>query len=304
MSRPESFVRATPERARQLLVAYLYGLEGDDNWNTLADELGCKTRNTNAVVDALFAALRDAVVAEKDAAFAVEREQLGEVSDQYREWWQGAEATVKREYARAERAEAEVARQRKVYFDIADATLPSSKGPEDIIAEIYRLREAERTLQAEVARLTNELAQTTQERADAQKLESASNEVALRYRADWKRERTRADKAEAALADAQRAGAWEALTRYGQSVPTLTAMASAHKFRDTHYAQPAPEPPSVRLGKYEIRWERDHYAAYLAGRLTHAAKYAIGICAILDFKDVSPTEYAELVALAESPDAE
>jgi hypothetical protein len=45
----------------------------------------------------------------------------------------------------------EVERRRQVYLNIADATLPCSKGPEDIIAEIYRLREAERTLTAQFA---------------------------------------------------------------------------------------------------------------------------------------------------------
>ncbi len=95
MSRPESFVRAT-----------------------LA-ELGEWSDEQPASWKECLAALVREVVAEKDAAFAVERERLGEVSDQYREWWQGAEATVKREYARAERAEAEVARLTRERDDLA-----------------------------------------------------------------------------------------------------------------------------------------------------------------------------------------
>ena len=39
----------------------------------------------------------------------------------------------------------------KTYYDIADATLPSSSGPQDIITEIYRLREAERTAESRLA---------------------------------------------------------------------------------------------------------------------------------------------------------
>ncbi len=222
MSRPESFVRAT---LGELSEWYVYN--GTDIFETLA-------------------ALRDAVVAEKDAEFAAEAESTKMLVLS----WKGI----------AERAEAEVAR-------------------------LTRERDAWKNSQKE-----------------------------------WLE---RAGKAEAALADAQRAGAEQAL-----AVAKDAALMVANAFltvnstypknwygtenyaKDAvakHYAPPAPEPPSVRLGEWVVTREkgtRGSLCFVARGKLHYSCDATIpSLLNSLDYTP-TPTEYAALVALAEAPDAE
>ncbi len=225
MSRPESFVWANGQK--------LY-------------EWFCAFRGT--AIEAL-AALRDAVVAEKDAEFAAER------ADAIRAGIRADDAT-----ARAERAERDI-------------------------------REWER------------------------------RHNALDCKVDALR--TRAERAEAALADAQRAGAEQAL-----AVAKDAALMVANAFltvnstypknwygtenyaKDAvakHYAPPAPEPPSVRLGEWVVTREkgtRGSLCFVARGKLHYSCDATIpSLLNSLDYTP-TPTEYAALVALAEAPDAE
>ncbi len=205
MSKPESFVRATPEEIKA------WALSLDTPW-----------------WETVCIALRDAVVAEKDAEFAAER------ADAIRAGIRADDAT-----ARAERAERDI-------------------------------REWER------------------------------RHNALDCKVDALR--TRAERAEAALADAQRAGAWEALTKlyykYEVEWGSPHTGAEVAKFRYRHYAPPAPEPPSVRLGAWTVTWDGNTFGAAWQGQMRHVASTAVSLCHGMKYTP-TPTEYAALVALAQ-----
>ncbi len=115
---------------------------------------------------------------------------------------------------------------------LRDAVVAELNAERDRQWSLWQVR-AERA-EAEVARLTREVA-------------SLTNFLAVRQ-SDVAAECRRADKAEAALADAQRAGAWEAARKIQDGVYAAVTHKEAYRFVDQvvrEYAPPAPEPPSV-----------------------------------------------------------
>ncbi len=247
MSKPESFVRATPEELWRWVAS-----RASEPWTVS------------------LAALRDAVVAEKDAEFAMKRDPL---------LWTEVVAA----------------------WEALGVHTVTPRAVDSLAKRIGEVQARAERAEAEVARLTQ----------SARDAESASHAY-RRSSEEWQR---RFNAAKSALADAQRAGAWEALTKL--SYKYEVEWGSPHtgsevaKFRDTHYAPPAPEPPSVRLGNgWVVRYDPNTMAAkwqadgkidghtgtrfeYELYDLLHAMRYT-----------PTPTEYAALVALAEAPDAE
>lgn len=253
MSKPESFVRATPLQFAEWALMR----QAEDVWANILVEV------------------RDSVVREKDAEFAQERKKCADNAEHLADGWRRAEALQKQETDRVGR-----------WMDTAQQATARAERAE-----------------AEVARLTRELESYGEKSrlvGYAEGRRVADEELG--------RVERRAERAEAQLADAQRAGAWEALTELAKDVKSrmysIPFAGEVEAFRDTHYA--APEPPSVRLGNgWVVRYDPNTMAAkwqadgkidgYTGTRfeyelydLLHAMRYT-----------PTPTEYAALVALAQ-----
>ncbi len=234
MSKPESFVRATPEE--------LHGWWLERFW-------------AGPDIKAALAALRDAVVAEVSQEHETQMSRLRDLRHERDDLARQALDAK----ARAERAE------------------------------------------AEVARLTREVKDSRVRRDEL---------VGL------------LQKAEAALADAQRAGADELqrkafvagaswVASYAQSTgelkfhsgPASTRYVSARAEAERRYAPPAPEPPSVRLGSVTVTYvggTNPWRSSRIHGGRPMWADWAdvIGMCHAEGLIP-SATEYAALVALAQ-----
>ncbi len=212
-------------------------------------------------------------------------------------------AALVREVVAEKDAEAvEVRRSRDQWMSACDA---------EILEHRNTKARAERA-EAEVARLTRERDEAVRMRQFAEQ----ERDEARTQRDEWEQTAT---KAEAALADAQRAGADELqrkafvagaswVASYAQSTgelkfhsgPASTRYVSARAEAERRYAPPAPEPPSVRLGEWVVQWnaERKVYEANQPSFFGPTFSDPIVLCRAINYTP-TPTEYAALVALQE-----
>lgn len=211
-----------------------------------------------------------------------------------------ATESLSEQVARLERSLADVTRERDAAL-AADATLPSSSGPHDIIAEIYRLREAERQATEAANRKAYErcrqmMIQATPLGVDEAPFEAWLSRVFPEFHPPVPPEREGARTCDCGH---------DTSDHYGYDAGKRGCVANQMQcacddFRPTP-PQAAPEPREVKVGRVTFAFQKARGGVWCDDQDNTSGD----LVALLYLHRLTPTadEYAALLALASRPTA-